>query len=73
VRPVLPAARTKLIQLQAVRIVSPVLGGCVVSFPTFRAGKVNDLAIFFLCHNLLDNLGDDTGADGPPAFPDGEV
>src|SRR3990172_7860127 len=79
VQPVAAAAGTVLLQLQAVRVVPPVLGGGIVPLPALRAGQVDDDAVLFLSHGwralsrpLLQDLGGNARSYGVAALADGE-
>ena len=76
----LPATRAILLKLQPVRIVASILLRYVIAFFTVIACQDDNRADIFLFRShatlttlLLDDLGDDTRADGETAFANGEL
>src|SRR6266850_7519934 len=66
------AARAELRELDAIRIVLPVLLGAVGARPAGRAGQRDDRAVV-LCHLLFQDLRDHARAHGVPTLADGEA
>jgi hypothetical protein len=60
----LAAAIAEFLELQAIRVVAPILFAGVVPLFTLGASQVNDLANVLLGHDILSFLG--VGAGGRP-------
>ena len=77
---VLLATRTVFVKFHPVRIVAAILLGYVIAFLTVITRQDDYRADIFLFRShatlttlLLDDLGDDTRADGETAFANGEL
>jgi len=81
VRSMLFAARTKLTELETIRVVASILLGGVITLFAVTTLKRNDWTNIFLLgshstlptFSLFDDFGDDTGTDGETTFTDGEL
>ncbi len=74
--PAAPTPGTELVKLQAVRVVTPVLCGCIGTLSAIGTTQRNDYpgACFSLGHDgLLNYACNDTGPDRSAAFPNGKT